>query len=111
MYKIRTEIGGSLKVKQTYRLRERLFLVVPASIIIMDKSSALTVVEFDGAVLEVKAKSGKTILYLLEAKNVYSSFDQARRELENKFREKLNLPLPTIQKLGKKDAFAVWQLN
>jgi len=111
LYKIRTEIGGSLKVKQTYRLRERLFLVVPASIIIMDKSSALTVVEFDGAVLEVKAKSGKTILYLLEAKNVYSSFDQARRELENKFREKLNLPLPTIQKLGKKDAFAVWQLN
>jgi len=90
------------------RLKNRLFLIFPCSIILTDRENNKNLVEFDGAVLEMKIKSGKAVLYLLEAKR--RGKKDPIRELREKFR-KLGITPYKIEKLRKKDGWAIWQLN
>lgn len=90
------------------RLRNRLFLIIPCSIVISNEENKQDLVEFDGAVLEMKINSGKAVLYLLEAKR--SRIYDGKKELKRKF-NKIGIAPQKIEKLKKTDGWAIWQLN
>jgi len=65
------------------RLKNRLFLILPCSITIIDKEIGEPLAEFDGGVLEMKTGSGRALFYILEAKRGRTG--NAQEEIRSKF--------------------------